>query len=541
MAMKPLIAVCCVSICVGAARFADAQLVGLTDEIIVISKGVGNKHRVQSLNALGRTPGGGGNALSLDPSGRETSPNKLHKPSSSSLHSPASTGSALAAASSVAGFRRETTPADRARQSARIDAAVPAYGLLELPSETDEGPPNGLTIDQAVDRHLRNSPELRAKFYEIPQARADVLTAGLRGNPFYFVSASSIPYTPYSPSRPGQNGYSASIVQPVDINHKRQARADAAAKAVRVLEAQYQDAVRLSIDEVYSSYLDVLVARETLRYAETSLGATARLAEVTRQQFQTGNISEPEHWNVAAQHGAARIGVTQSRAQLTRAKQKLAELVYIPADTADTVELRGTVRDGAPPPAEDELIRTALASRPDLAAFRLGIERANADLRVARKEPIEDIFVIYSPYEFTNNAPVGGKNASSYSFGLLGTIPLFNRNQGEISRARYNISQVRAALAGREREVIAEVRRAEVEYHASRQAVEELDEFVLPYSERSLAAVRRMMDAGERSIVDYLNAQKDRNEVVRQYLDALVRHRRAMLSLNTAVGRRILP
>ena len=39
--------------------------------------------------------------------------------------------------------------------------------------------------------------------------------------------------------------------------------------------------------------------------------------------------------------------------------------------------------------------------------------------------------------------------------------------------------------------------------------------------------------------MDYLEAQQDFNDVVRQYRDALIRHRRAMLDLNTAVGERI--
>ena len=42
-------------------------------------------------------------------------------------------------------------------------------------------------------------------------------------------------------------------------------------------------------------------------------------------------------------------------------------------------------------------------------------------------------------------------------------------------------------------------------------------------------------------MLDYLDAQQDFNEVVRQYRDALVRHRRAILDLNTAVGERVLP
>ena len=36
-------------------------------------------------------------------------------------------------------------------------------------------------------------------------------------------------------------------------------------------------------------------------------------------------------------------------------------------------------------------------------------------------------------------------------------------------------------------------------------------------------------------------AQRAYNEAVRLYRDTLIRHRRSMLSLNTAVGQRILP
>ena len=43
------------------------------------------------------------------------------------------------------------------------------------------------------------------------------------------------------------------------------------------------------------------------------------------------------------------------------------------------------------------------------------------------------------------------------------------------------------------------------------------------------------------SVLDYLDAQLDYNQIVKQYLDTAVRHRRSMLSLNTVVGRRIMP
>ena len=51
----------------------------------------------------------------------------------------------------------------------------------------------------------------------------------------------------------------------------------------------------------------------------------------------------------------------------------------------------------------------------------------------------------------------------------------------------------------------------------------------------------RLYRVGEADIVSYLEARRDYNEVVRQYRDTAVRHRRSMLGLNTAVGRRLLP
>ena len=147
-----------------------------------------------------------------------------------------------------------------------------AVGALALPDEEeeDEGPPDGLTLDAAINQLVKQNFDLRTKWMEIPQARADVLTASLRANPLVFATASSIPYGQYSAQRPGESDYSATVIYPVDVSHKRAARTEVACEAQRVLEAQYQDAVRLAIDRLYSAYLDVITARETLRYTKAN-------------------------------------------------------------------------------------------------------------------------------------------------------------------------------------------------------------------------------------------------------------------------------
>ena len=93
----------------------------------------------------------------------------------------------------------------------------PFYGTLEIPTEQEAmlGPPDGLTLDQAIDRLVHQNLDLLAKSYEIPQARADILTASLRGNPILFGDGQLVPYGSDSVRRPdGPTQYDFNVSQP---------------------------------------------------------------------------------------------------------------------------------------------------------------------------------------------------------------------------------------------------------------------------------------------------------------------------------------
>src|SRR6516164_7228173 len=107
-------------------------------------------------------------------------------------------------------------------------------------------------------------------------ARADTLQASLRSNPVFYQDGqllqyrgSSTQFTRAAPGGPSQ--FDTNISYPLDISHKRQARTAVASRAERVLEAQYQDAIRNRIDDVYSAYATALGARQTVRYSKESL------------------------------------------------------------------------------------------------------------------------------------------------------------------------------------------------------------------------------------------------------------------------------
>jgi cobalt-zinc-cadmium efflux system outer membrane protein len=193
------------------------------------------------------------------------------------------------------------------------------------------------------------------------------------------------------------------------------------------------------------------------------------------------------------------------------------------------------------PPPVDELKKIALAERPDIVSFRLGVIRAEADVRLARANAFSDVYVLWQPYTFQDNSPYGMKSAVSWALGVTVPVPIYNRNQGGIARAKINVTQSQVQLANQERQLMIDVEKAVQEYHVSRRLVEELERQVVPDARQVRDASFRNWQGGTASQLEFLNAQADYNDVIKQFLDTAVRHRQSMLSLNTTLGRRILP
>ena len=514
---------------------AEAQAM-LADDIIILSKGQREQEKARTTTThLGGTPGVGGSPFRASPGSGEPA---LRERSGIIMQR----RDVLSAASDAGRLPEPLGGARIAPPRRQPSQAVLLYGPLDVPSVDDEGPPNGMTLDQAIDRLTQANFGLRTKFQEIPKAQADILSAGLRANPLVFASADSVPYGNYSQQRPGENSYSVVLIQPVDVNQKRKVRVLVAQQAKKVLEAQYQDAVRLEIDNLYTAFVDVLDAREAARYARTSLDGLDSVLKTTQEQFQKQLVPETEVENAAIQRDTAEVGLEQAEAALLQAKRGLAVMLDVPTVEADRLEIRGSVRDEtASPPPPDDLGRLALCVRPDVVSYRLGVRRAQADVKLQKAERFPDVFVLGTPYGFRNNASVGEKSATSWSLGALVSIPLVNRNQGNIHRAEHTVQQTQIELSGLERQVLSEVERAYLEYSSTNSAAQRLQGGILPRARRLRDQKYTLYTQGQENIVTYLNAQRDFNEVVRQYRDALIRHRRSMLRLNTAVGQRVLP
>ncbi len=425
-----------------------------------------------------------------------------------------------------------------------IGPAVPLYGTLELPGQPDnEGPPNGLTLDAAIEHLFSTSPDLKGKFLEIPMARADVLQASLRSNPIFYADAQLFPYGQYNKlALGGPPQYDVNVSIPLDVSRKRRARTAVADRAKTVLEAAFQDAVRQKLNDLYTAYVQVLQDRETLRYTRASIRRQIELEARTRKLFEGKEISKVDYGQVRIQLRTSQIALRDATAAYLKSRVALVALLHLPPAEAPKLELRGSILDKAPPPPPmDQLVRTALESRPDVVSYRLGIKRANADVKLAQANKYSDIYVLYQPYTFQDNQPFGLKSTYGWAVGVTIPLPVFNRNQGAIERAKINVGQSQLQLSTVERQIIADVEAAYTEYDTTRREVAEIFNDVLRIALENRDEAAKLFRSGETSIITYINAELSYSSAVKQYLDTAVRHRQSMLALNTAVGQRILP
>jgi cobalt-zinc-cadmium efflux system outer membrane protein len=213
---------------VGAGR-ADAQAM-LADDIVILSKGQREQEKARTTAThLGSIPGGGGSPFRANPGGGEA---RLGEPLGGAVPSVSMQQRDVLSAASSEGRALPSAGAARIAPTVRQPSArAPIYGQLEVPDGTDDGPPDGLTLDAAIARLSQVNYGLRTKFQELPKAQADILSAGLRANPLVFASANGVPYGSYSQQRPGDNSYSVVLIQPVDVNQKRKVRVVVAQQA----------------------------------------------------------------------------------------------------------------------------------------------------------------------------------------------------------------------------------------------------------------------------------------------------------------------
>jgi outer membrane protein, heavy metal efflux system len=420
---------------------------------------------------------------------------------------------------------------DRTRQGRSASVAQPRASEHShqpgLDAPASGGPPGCLTLDQAVDRLERENLALAAMRLEVLQTHSDILAAGQRPNSLLLIGG-------------GKDG--PVWLRSFDLPLKAWARALAARLAARTTEAQYRNAVRTRTAGLYEAYVGVQEAIQQARYARTSVKGVEQLMKTTESLAEKCQIGKIALDRVAVLQSRTAVAASDAEVGLRKAKLALADLLKLPeaaAERLEVSELNGNAE--LPLPDIRELTRLAFGHRPDLDAYRLGFWRSEAEWLRAWIEQWPDVYTLFEPNRL-GRADAGAKpNAAPRVAGLLVSFPDSDHYRGRVARAQINVAKWQIELTRVERQIVLEVQQAHLEYTHSLTARRQLRDEVLPSGRNVRDDTFRLFMSGEVDMQAYTSAQSEYNEVVCDYVKAAIRHRRAALAVNTAVGKRILP
>jgi len=404
----------------------------------------------------------------------------------------------------------------------RIHVLTALMLLAALAARADgQQAPSRLTLDEAVAAALQNNQTLRAKTLEFQSVKANEITAGLRPNPVASYAAEQLGARSVDPQ------HTVTLGQPIETGGKRSRRVDSARAATAVTAQEVEDTRRQVVLQVKKAFTDALVARATLALAEENLKTVDEVERLQRFRAERGDISELELLRLQLQ----RLAFERDAADARQAGEvaRIALRAAIGTTTVpDTVEIVGelAVREVAADAAA--LRQRALQARPDLRAAAAGEAKARADVSLARANAWWD-FTPQLEYQ-----RIGSDN--TIGVGISVPLRIFDRNQGEIARARAEVARTAALRQALADQIVAEVDTALAAVVVQRARLAAIRDTHLPRAAQARDTVEFAYRRGGMSLLDFLDAQRTYREAALEHLRSLGNLRSAIDQLEAAVG-----
>jgi cobalt-zinc-cadmium efflux system outer membrane protein len=419
-----------------------------------------------------------------------------------------------------------------------ILTAPPAFG------QATSGPVR-ITLDEAIQLAIKHNHFLIAMRTTIQQSEAEEITQGLRPNPNLFVDWEYLPLNNPSKQNPDvypgvtNNAYlnnntegDIGLSYLIERGGKRLDRLQAQKDITAQTRSQVADNERGLTFQVATLFFNAQLAESTLDLAEQDLKSFQSTVDISEHQFQVGGLSENDFLMIKLQ--LLQFESDQEQAELSRVQSlsDLRQLLGYESVSADY----DVASDFEYQPAKvnlGDLQIKALQNRPDLRAAQQGVTAADSQYQLQKANGVQDVTVS------ANYSHVNGINAGT----VLASIPLaiHNRNQGEIERTRYAITQAQEQQSFTNGQVLTDVRDAY-------EGVQSNDRMVMMYRNKYLEVATKSRDISEYAyrrgglaLLDFLDAERSYRATELGYRQTLASYLLALEQLREAVGSRTLP
>ncbi len=393
-----------------------------------------------------------------------------------------------------------------------------------------------ISLDDAIRMALQHNHALQALRSTIQQSLAEEITANLRPNPTLGLDAQFIPI--FQPNQfnsdyiDQQAQFDAGVGYLFERGRKRQHRLQAARDQTSVVRSQVSDSERQLIFNVGQQFVDVLLAQSTLDFAQLDLDSFQKTVDISNERFRVGDMSEGDLLKIKLQ--LLQFQTDVSAAKLAKLQGLAALRQFLGFESVpDDYDVQGSL-DYQPVHADVSGFKSlAVMNRPDLRAAQQGVVAAESQLALQQANGKMDIT---GTFNYTHTA---GVNTGDFYFNM--PLPIFNRNQGEIARARYAITEAQEQASETAQQVSTDVVQAYENLVTNDQIIQLYQGGYVEQAKQSRDISEYAYRKGAASLLDYLDAERTYRANQLAYRQALASYMLALEQMRRAVGTRNLP
>jgi cobalt-zinc-cadmium efflux system outer membrane protein len=402
------------------------------------------------------------------------------------------------------------------------------------------GAQQALTWEQVKARFEAANPALKADALGVDEARAQEVTANLRPNPTFNLSADGTQIAPDNGVwQPLRGTYVVPTVSYLhEREHKRELRLQSAQESTRIAGSQHDDLKRTLEFTLRTAFINTLQAKAILELARADLDYYDHIIQISRDRFHAGDIAQVDLDRIELLRVQYETEIQSAIVNLRMAKIQLLQLLddRTPVEKFD-VEGPFDFSESLKP--LDDFRQVALDARPDLQAALQAIQQSETNHKLAVANGSTDpTFSGWYTYNSSNNNPNGTQTLGA---GVNIPLRIFDRNQGEKQRTLIDIDKSKQASEATRAQVFSDVDSAYAQVESSLALLRPYKAKYKDQATRVRDTVTYSYQQGGASLIDMLNAQSDYRTVQLAYLQLIGSYLNAAGQLNLAVGREVIP
>ena len=327
----------------------------------------------------------------------------------------------------------------------------------------------------------------------------------------------------------GQNYILIALRQPVEFGHQTTHRHSIAKAAFKQVQWQIVQAELTALVQTYRFFQTAAYRREKRRVAEQLADSNETLLRTLDRRLEAGQAAPADVALAKVEARATRQLARAARQDYLTALTDLRNQIGIPEAAAETEPLgEFTLPSNIPPVDEQELIKAALACRPDLHASQAAIEGAGAALRLAKGDRIPT--AVMGPQYVQDEAGI-----QYIGLNYVPILPILNNGKPLVRQREAEERRAVVAYQQAQQRAVAQVRSAVAKWNGATQLVGDssgLTEELTGEVDR----LDRLFEQGATGLAQVQQARQRLIQLENSELDALWAATQAQADLMLAVG-----